>query len=58
MDETSGKQVLTPREALICTAQRRGGAHLPVTQEIAGSNPVAPARSSTTKDFRRIQSPG
>jgi len=50
------KQVIPPREPLEIKAQRRTSEHQPVTQEIAGSNPVAPARSSAL-DLHRPRDP-
>ncbi len=46
MRKRGAKQVITPRKPLGIKAQRRSGEHPPVTKEIAGSNPVAPARSN------------
>ena len=50
------KQVIPPREPLEIKAQRRTSEHQPVTQEIAGSNPVAPAKSSAL-DLHRSRDP-
>lgn len=60
MRKPGAKQVITPREPLEISAQRRAGEHLPVTQEITGSNPVAlgrSAKSSVSEDDSLSESP-
>ena len=52
MRRPGAKQVIDPRKRLEIKAQRRAGEDLPVTQEIAGSNPVAPANPQQDTDFR------
>ncbi len=43
MLKPGAKQVVAPRKLMEIKVQRRAGEDKPVTQEIAGSNPVAPA---------------
>ncbi len=54
MRKLGAKQVIAPRKPVEIKAQRRAGEPQPVTQEIAGSNPVAPAKLKQDKAFSGI----